>query len=269
MPHGMRILTLDAALGACSAAVVEDGVLGAHAMRAAAQGQAGALAAMAASVLDRARAAHVESPTESRTGSPAGAGEPAAAPCAGLDAVAVTVGPGSFTGIRAALALAHGIALAAEIPVIGVSVGEALAAALTVPDGWTLWSAIDSRRGRVFLECAGGGAPASSPGATAPEGGVIGAALDALPPLGPKVALAGDAAVMVAAYLAARGTEVMLTDARRPSPLGIALAAAARRAGRLPPREALPLYVDPPAVKLPATPPRPPPGPLAAPPAPG
>ena len=81
--------------------------------------------------------------------------------------------------------------------------------------------------------------------------------------------MAGDAAAMVAAYLAARGTEVMLTDARLPAPLGIAMAAGARRAGRLPPREALPLYVDPPAVKLPATPPRPPPGPAAAVPATG
>ena len=49
---------------------------------------------------------------------------------ADLDLVAVTVGPGSFTGIRAALALAHGLALAAGVPVIGVTVGEALADAL-------------------------------------------------------------------------------------------------------------------------------------------
>ena len=162
MAHGMRILTLDAALGACSAGVVEDGVLGAHATRAVAQGQAGALAAMAASVLGRAPA-----------GAAGSDGGPGAVSFPELDAVAVTVGPGSFTGIRAALALAHGIALACAIPVIGVSVGEALAATLTLPDGWTLWSAIDSRRGRVFLERAhaaaaltprsGAAAPTTSP----------------------------------------------------------------------------------------------------------
>ena len=50
----------------------------------------------------------------------------------GLDAVAAVVGPGGFTGIRAALALAEGIGLGAGIPVIGVTTGEALAAA--VPD---------------------------------------------------------------------------------------------------------------------------------------
>ncbi len=223
----MRILALDAALGACAAGVTEDGVVRAVALRPAAQGQAGRIAVMAETVLAEAGC------TPAR-----------------LDAVAVTVGPGSFTGIRAALALAHGIALAGGIPVIGVSVGEALAAALTLPAGWTLWSAIDSRRGRVFLER---------------DGVVAGFALDDLPhPPGP-VALAGDAAASVAAYLAARGNQVMLTNLRVPPVAGIALAAAARHSGRLPPRAAVPLYVDPPAVRLPASAPRPPPAPAPVP----
>lgn len=46
-----------------------------------------------------------------------------------IDAVAVTIGPGSFTGIRVGLAAAHGIALARRVPVIGVVTLEAVARA--------------------------------------------------------------------------------------------------------------------------------------------
>ena len=109
---------------------------------------------------------------------------------ASLDLVAVTVGPGGFTGLRAALALAHGLALAAGRRLAGVTTGEALAAALPDLGGRALWVAIDDRRGGVFLER---------------EGTVARVAATAIPaPAGP-VAIAGDAAVAVAARLAARG----------------------------------------------------------------
>lgn len=51
----------------------------------------------------------------------------AAVSFADLDAVGVTRGPGAFTGLRIGLAAAHGIALAADIPAIGISTFEALA----------------------------------------------------------------------------------------------------------------------------------------------
>jgi tRNA threonylcarbamoyl adenosine modification protein YeaZ len=165
---------------------------------------------------------------------------------AGLDAVAVTVGPGSFTGLRAALALAHGLALAANLPVVGVSVAEALAEAAGALEGRALWAAIDSRRARVYLGIAG-------------LWRVVG--LDGLPrPPGP-VAVAGDAAVAVAARLAARGDDVLLTGARLPFARYVATAGARRLAGELPPLAAQPLYIDPPEAKLPAGGLRPPPNP--------
>jgi tRNA threonylcarbamoyl adenosine modification protein YeaZ len=210
----MRILALDAALARCAAAIVVDGEVLAARQTSATQGHAALLPVMARDVLAE-----------------------AATDAASLDLVAVTVGPGSFTGIRAGLALAHGIALAAGVPVIGVTVGEALADSLPHLGERRLWVAIDSRRGRVFLERGGT---------------VVALALDALPLPDGKVAVAGDAAGAVAARLAARGVDVMLTDARLPMARHVAMAADSRFRGVLPPLPAQPLYVDPPEVRLPA-----------------
>jgi tRNA threonylcarbamoyladenosine biosynthesis protein TsaB len=158
--------------------------------------------------------------------------------------VAVVVGPGSFTGLRAALALAHGVALGAGCELVGVTVGEALAEALPHLGQRDLWVAIDSRRERLFLERDGvleAFAPKDLP----------------MPQVG--VALAGDASRIAAAWLAARGADVMLTDAATPSARHIARAAARRLAGGLPPRAVQPLYVDAPETRSPNLPTRAPP----------
>ena len=68
-----------------------------------------------------------------------------------LGALAVGHGPGSFTGIRSAVAAARGLALAAALPVLAVGSLEALAAAVPDAEG-TLVAAIDARRGEVYVQ---------------------------------------------------------------------------------------------------------------------
>jgi tRNA threonylcarbamoyladenosine biosynthesis protein TsaB len=156
-----------------------------------------------------------------------------------LDIIAVTVGPGSFTGIRAGVALAQGISVAAGRPAIAVTVGEALAESLPQLGARTLWCVTKSRRGRIFLE-------------TCDE--IRSLAVTDLPdPRGP-VAIAGPAASDVASRLAARGGNVMLMDARLPTGRLIAQVAERRFLGTIRPLPLEPIYVDPPEAKLPGGP---------------
>lgn len=72
---------------------------------------------------------------------------------ASLDRAAVTVGPGSFTGIRVGLAAARAIGLACEVPVVGVSVLAALAAPLLTGDApEVVVAAVDARHGNVYFQ---------------------------------------------------------------------------------------------------------------------
>ncbi len=208
----MRILALDAALARCSVALVENGVVLASRMAASGRGQQAVLAVMVADIL-----------AETTPGD-------------AFDAVAVTIGPGSFTGLRSAMSLAHGLG-ATGCPVIGVTVAEALAEAVGPTDGRALWIAIDSRRGRVFLDIGGLVRPVQ---------------LDDLPTPSGKISVAGDAAIAVAAMLSERGCDVCLTDALLPDAVHVAAVGLRRLSGALPPLEAMPLYVDAPEAKLPA-----------------
>jgi tRNA threonylcarbamoyl adenosine modification protein YeaZ len=151
--------------------------------------------------------------------------------------VVVTTGPGSFTGLRTALALAQGFAAASGAHLLGVPVAAAFRAAFPTLHR-PLWIAIRARKGRLFLlreDRAEAFADENLPTPTTP------------------IALAGNAANETAARLAARGANVLLTNARSLDPLWIAHAATARLASGQPPHPLQPLYIDPPEAKLPAS----------------
>lgn len=152
--------------------------------------------------------------------------------------IAVVVGPGSFTSLRAGMSVAIGVALGLGVPCVGVTVAEAFAQAAgnDMLDGRVLWTALGARRGRVFIDAGGR---------------MAGYDLDRLPAAQGRFAVCGNAANAVCGALAAKGVEIMLTNLRIPDPACVAHIAQDRAAGRLPPLQAVPLYVDAPQAMLP------------------
>ncbi len=73
-----------------------------------------------------------------------------------LDAIAVGRGPGAFTGVRLAISVAQGIALALDLPVVPVSTLAALAASLPslplqLAESTRILAAIDARMGEIYM----------------------------------------------------------------------------------------------------------------------
>jgi tRNA threonylcarbamoyladenosine biosynthesis protein TsaB len=76
---------------------------------------------------------------------------------ASLDRIAVTTGPGSFTGLRVGLSAARGIALAANKPVVGLTTLTAYAAPVVSQNGkQPVISAIDARHDHVYFQVVSG-----------------------------------------------------------------------------------------------------------------
>jgi len=209
------MLAFDTAGSACSVAIGRGDALLAHERREMRHGHAEALLPM----IDRVTHAAELAPSA-------------------IDIIAVSLGPGGFTGIRAGLAAAQGLALAARARLIGVTSFAAVAARMPPGDAAIL-VALDSRREDLYVQMFdSGGSPLGEPAAIMPDAlrRLVG---DATP------RIAGDAAERAAAALGRSDAAIVAGSA--PDALGV-LAAARREAGGAPARA---LYLRPPDVSFP------------------
>ncbi len=143
MTLARSILAFDSAGAACSAAVWREGQILAHSLVAMERGQAEQLVPMIEAVMAEAGLDY-----------------------ATLDTIAVTRGPGGFTGVRIGLATARGLALATGKPLIGVTNFEAVAAAVPEEErrGSPLVVLLNAKRKDLYVQVfgpVGAGAPAS------------------------------------------------------------------------------------------------------------
>ncbi|APO73268.1 peptidase M22 family protein [Rhizobium etli 8C-3] len=78
-----------------------------------------------------------------------------------VERIAVTVGPGSFTGIRVGVAAARGFGLALNIPTVGITTLETMAAARREKTpGRPVLAAMDAKRGEIYLQSFSADGPA-------------------------------------------------------------------------------------------------------------
>jgi tRNA threonylcarbamoyl adenosine modification protein YeaZ len=124
-----------------------------------------------------------------------------------LARIAVTVGPGSFTGLRVGIAAARAIGLACAIPVVGVSTLAVLAAPLILEQRpGIVGVAVDARHGSVYFAAFG------SDGRAMLEPRIV-PAKEAARSLGAGPArLAGSGAFLLAAEASAAGLEVEIAE---------------------------------------------------------
>ena len=213
----MRVLAFDTTTAACSVALWCDGTVEASHCNPMMHSQAEALVPNIEQVL-----------TEAGRGYDS------------VDRFAVTVGPGSFTGVRVGLATARGLGLATGSPVIGLLTSEVLAReAIQKGRDTPVAVAIDARRAAVYLQCFdGSGEALDEPVCMTPE--------DAAQHLvGHVWQLVGDGAYRVSPHV---DRQIHSPGPTFPDAVVLAAMAAVRP---IPDRPPAPVYVRPPDAVLP------------------
>jgi len=221
------LLGLDTALGACSVAVLDGAHVLAHEHQSMQRGHAEALAPMVERVMRQ-----------------------SGTPFSRLDRIAVTTGPGTFTGQRVGLAFARALGVALAKPVIGVTTLDVMAeqALAAQPLAFAI-AASDAKRGEIYL----GARSANSETLIAPELIATEAAAACIEQFTNSdvrsFALAGTAADILAPILRAHGLDPVDSLVRQPDAIFVAKLAADAPPGQTP----KPLYLRAPDAKLPGT----------------
>ena len=235
----MKILAFDTATSSCSAAVCHNKKIIAFRNETMARGHAENLIGMIRDVM-----------AESGVGFP------------DLDLVAVTNGPGGFTGLRVGLAAARGISFASGLACIGVSTLEVVANSVSFAErgGTYVLAAIDSKREDIYVQVFTVKSeefnlwPLGKPEAISPKilGDLLGSRLSAQSNSSVRVVVSGDATARAVAALrdsgidAVAGTATLVSDAR-----GVAAIAATRWTGAVSVGSLQPIYLRPPDATVP------------------
>jgi tRNA threonylcarbamoyladenosine biosynthesis protein TsaB len=207
----VTLLAVDTALGACSVALIDGGRTLAHRFMSMERGHAEALAPM----VEDAMAGHA---------------------FGSLDRLAVTTGPGTFTGQRVGLAFMRGLRVALDIPLVGITTLAAMAAQAKAETGAARAIALhDAKRDEVYIAF------------DAPEVLPFDAAVARLR------ALVSDAPMALAGTAASRACDALangfvLSKVRQPDALWVARLAQSAATPDAPPK---PLYLRAPDAKLP------------------
>jgi len=217
----MRLLAMDTATNACSAALWEDGEILAYRFEPMKRGQAERLVPLVQEVLEEAEASWES-----------------------LDGLTVTIGPGAFTGLRIGLATARAMALAAAKPLVGITTLDAVAEGVPEDErqGRNLLVVLDAKRADAYAQLFGPDLrPLSEPVAALPE------TLPSMAGDAPLI-LAGDFAAAVAAHF--DGTVPLASGDGLPDARVVARLAAAKGLPETSEPPA-PLYIRPPDATIP------------------
>jgi tRNA threonylcarbamoyladenosine biosynthesis protein TsaB len=211
----MRVLAIDTALAACSAAVLDTRHVAVVASETLPmeRGHAEAIMSLIARVMDQ-----------------------AGAEFANIDRIAVTTGPGSFTGLRVGISAARGIALAAGKPAVGLSTLAGFAAPhIAENDSSAVVTVIDARHEHVYMQVFGAGGKSIVPPRIAPLKEAVRAAMAS------PARIVGSGAELVAAQWPANEPPPVLVEQLSAPDIGwIARLGAAAADGHGPPK---PLYL--------------------------